>query len=65
MTTKSPSERTDIPPALIEQARALGPSVLAALLASYPTDAAHAEHERRKRHIEKQLSLPCVHRSAA
>lgn len=59
MTTKSRSERTDIPAELIEQARAVGPAVLEALLACYPTDEEHERNERRKRvRAQRQLTLP-------
>ena len=51
-------ERTDIPQRLLDEAEAVGPSVLAALIASYPTDAEHERNERRKRVArQKQLSL--------
>ncbi len=59
------SERPDIPPTLLAQAAALGPSVLAALLASYPTDAEHATKLRRRRGQRGQMVLPLTDRGAA
>jgi hypothetical protein len=57
--------RTDIPQDLIDQARALGPAVLEALIATYPTDEEHARHQRRKRGQRAQLVLPLTNRTAA
>jgi hypothetical protein len=54
------TDRADIPATLLEQARTLGPSVLAALLASYPTDEEHArmvnERERKRRQLELRFA---------
>jgi hypothetical protein len=57
--------RSDIPPNLLAEAERLGPSVLAALLASYPTDEDHAREVRRRQRREQQLQLPHTNRSAA
>jgi hypothetical protein len=57
--------RSDIPAKLIAEAERLGPSVLAALLASYPTDEEHAREVRRRQRREQQLQLPHTNRSAA
>lgn len=50
--------RTDIPPTLLARATSLGPSILAALLATYPTDEQHERMEREKQRKRKQLRLP-------
>lgn len=50
--------RTDIPESLIRQATSLGPSILAALLATYPTDEQHERMEREKQRKRRQLILP-------
>lgn len=49
--------RTDIPPALLARATSLGPSILAALLATYPTDEQHERMEREKQRKRRQLQI--------
>jgi hypothetical protein len=49
--------RTDIPPALLAQAAALGPSVLTALIACYPTDRQHEEMVRTRNRRRRQLEM--------
>lgn len=51
------TDRTDIPPALLASAASVGPSVLTALIACYPTDKEHEEMLRSRNRRRRQLEM--------